>query len=97
MPRNAGEDSEGSSSLLSLRPRFFGPERTGPNKRPKGFQQEKSDLVSRMEALLNAADDETRDLTADEETRGSADVCECGLAALDPPLKSKDEDVLRSP
>ena len=39
----------------------------GPSKRLKALQQEKSDLVARMEALLNAADDESRDLTADEE------------------------------
>lgn len=39
----------------------------GPSKRLKALQQEKSDLVARIEALCNMADDEHRDLTADEE------------------------------
>lgn len=39
----------------------------GPSKRLKALQQDKFDLVARMEALLNAADDESRDLTVDEE------------------------------
>jgi selenophosphate synthase len=39
----------------------------GPSKRLKALQQEKSDLVARMEGLLNSADDDHRDLTADED------------------------------
>ena len=39
----------------------------GPNKRLKALQQEKADIVQRMEALLDAADEGLRDLTGDEE------------------------------
>jgi len=53
----------------------------GPSKRLKALQQEKSDLVARMEALLNAADDGNRDLTADEEK--DYQELEAQLPALD--------------
>ena len=56
----------------------------GPSKRLKALQQEKSDLVARMEALLNAADDESRDLTADEEKDYTE--LESQLAPLDKPI-----------
>lgn len=53
----------------------------GPSKRLKALQQEKSDLVARMEALLNSADADNRDLTADEEK--DYQELEAQLPALD--------------
>ena len=53
----------------------------GPSKRLKALQQEKSDLVARMESLLNSADADNRDLTADEEK--DYQELEAQLPALD--------------
>lgn len=53
----------------------------GPNKRLKALQQEKADLVQRMEAMLDAADRDSRDLTADEEK--DYQELEASLPALD--------------
>jgi hypothetical protein len=59
----------------------------GLSKRLKALQQEKSDLVARMEALLNAADDDHRDLSADEEqdyTNPESQLPSCQRAARVP-------------
>ena len=53
----------------------------GPNKRIKALQQEKADLVQRMEAMLDAADRDGRDLAADEEM--DYQELEASLPALD--------------
>jgi len=67
----------------------------GPSKRLKALQQEKSDLVARMEALLNSADDEHRDLTADEEK--DYQELEAQLPALDKRVQREQPRHLRAP
>lgn len=65
----------------------------GPNKRLKALQQEKADLVQRMEAMLDAADKEGRDLTADEE-KGYQEL-EASVPALDKRIK-REQDFLNA-
>ena len=73
----------GRRDLPCSRPRFFVFRSipTGPNKRLKALLQEMADLVQRMEAMLDAADKEGRDLTADEEK--DYQELETSLPALD--------------
>jgi hypothetical protein len=93
LPRNAGEDSEGTPSLFSLAFFVFRSTPMGPNKRLKALQQEKADIVQRMEAMLDAADKEGHDLTADEEK--DYQELEASLPALDKRIK-REQDFLNA-
>jgi hypothetical protein len=57
------------------------------------LQQEKADLVQRMEAMLDAADKEGRDLTADEEK--DYQELEASVPALDKRIK-REQDFLNA-